>query len=318
MKITFLLRCACVLLTIFVSAQAAADPLTDAKNAENQGRVREAVEHYTVALQSSPDGSEQERSLREKIIDLASRLKPPPAVPEEARRYMGRGQAAVGLAKTPEDFGRAAAEFQRAVRMAPWLADAYYNLGVVQEKGGRLDEAIRSFKLYLRASPSASDAEQVHTRLYGLEYKAETAETEKRGTQQRASEEMRRKLARFNGQFEDNENFYLGTAGESSLEIKEVGFKGYDANGQFRKFYYDSGFRAVFRLSLADNRVSGTYYQPLFSSTHSVSGVLNADGSLRLDYTESSGRPPSYKDSDGIVFREPQVNNKTTVLRPPR
>lgn len=183
-----------------------ADSESDGAAAEKAGKYREAVEHYTVALQSAPDGSEQERSLREKTIDLASRLKPPPAVPEEARRYMGRGQAAVELAKTPEDFGRAAAEFQKAVRVVPWLADGYYNLGVVYEKAGRFDDAMRNFKLYLRTAPNASDAEQVRTRLYSLEYKAEQQTRERRAAEQKRQQESAKQQASLQiaGNWEDS------------------------------------------------------------------------------------------------------------------
>lgn len=284
MKITFFLRCVCLLLTIFVSVQAAADSLTDAKNAESQGRVREAVEHYTVALQSASDGSEQERSLREKIIDLASRLKPPPAVPEEARRYMGRGQAAVELAKTAEDFGRAAAEFQKAVRMAPWLADAYYNLGVVEEKAGRFDDAMRNFKLYLRTSPNASDAEQVRTRLYSLEYKAEQQTRERRAAEQKRQQESVKQQAALQiaGNWEDNNRttFRISVNGNKF----EIQMTSYCAFGNCNQRRY-SNRRYAFG-TLEESKISGWL-------------VVNGVDAENID--RSTGRPFSCRHPEGVA-----------------
>lgn len=308
---------------------AATGAFADGKSAGAATRTenpRAAFERAMVEVHQSAAGSTAEAEAMGRAIEAAQALPRPPAVPDAVYDHVGRAEAAARLAGSPRDFLDAANAFGEAVRLAPWVATYHFNRGVVLEKAQRYDEAERSLGLYLKAAPDAKDAAEVRKRLAGLRYakekaardKAEAAETEKREMERRAGEEMRRKLARFNGPFEDDQWMYVGTAGESSLEIKVVGFKGYDVNGQFRKSYFDGGFRGVFRLSLAGDRVSGTYYQPVYSSTHPVSGVLNADGSLRLDYTESKGRPPGYKDSDGLVFRERYVSNETKVLRPPR
>jgi tetratricopeptide (TPR) repeat protein len=105
-------------------------------------------------------------------------MTPKPAIPEEAERYMARGAAAVKGAKTEKDFQDAALEFEKASLAAPWLAAAYYNLGITQDKAGKYKEAIQSLKLYLLAAPEASDAKAVKTLVYEIEYRQEKAAKE--------------------------------------------------------------------------------------------------------------------------------------------
>lgn len=92
---------------------------------------------------------------------------------EEARRHMARGEAAIELAKTPADYEKAAREFNEAIRLSPEWADPYYNLGLIQEKLEKYEEAIASLGQYLRLAPGAADAESVRSHLYKLEFRLE-------------------------------------------------------------------------------------------------------------------------------------------------
>ncbi len=94
-------------------------------------------------------------------------------VSEEAVRHFDRGLVAVEMAKTNADYEDAIREFEQAVRLAPDWPDAYYNLGMVQEKVGKYEEAIRSYEQYLRLAPDADDAKAVKRRINKLEYKVE-------------------------------------------------------------------------------------------------------------------------------------------------
>lgn len=51
--------------------------------AQKDSSPREGLEQYVAKLQGSPIDD----ALREKIIKTANELKPPPAIPEEARRH---------------------------------------------------------------------------------------------------------------------------------------------------------------------------------------------------------------------------------------
>jgi tetratricopeptide (TPR) repeat protein len=95
------------------------------------------------------------------------------AVPEEARRFMLRGMAAVEMAKTQKDYESAAREFEEAAKLAPDWPDVYFNLGSVQAKAGNYGEAVRHYKRYLELAPNAPDAAQVRDEIYKLEYREE-------------------------------------------------------------------------------------------------------------------------------------------------
>jgi len=111
--------------------------------------------------------------LREKIIKRAQSTKPSPAIPEEAERSMARGTVFAQKAADSAGYRKAIAEFEAATNTAPWLALAYYNLGVVQEKAGLYVEAIQSLKFYLMAAPDAKNARDVKNKIYALEADAE-------------------------------------------------------------------------------------------------------------------------------------------------
>jgi Tfp pilus assembly protein PilF len=97
-------------------------------------------------------------------------------VSEQARKYFDRGMAAAEMAISPTDFESAIKEFKQAALLAPDWPDAYYNLGMVQEKAGKLSDAVTSFRQYLRLAPGASDAETVRSLINKMEYKKEAEE----------------------------------------------------------------------------------------------------------------------------------------------
>jgi tetratricopeptide (TPR) repeat protein len=137
---------------------------------------QETLNQYIAELQKNPN----DFALREKIIKLVQTMKPAPEISEEARRYMGRGIAAMKDAKSADDFRDAVKEFERASLDAPWFANAYYNLGIAQDKAGIYADAIKNLKLYLLAAPDARDAESVKGLIYELEFRQEKADKERR------------------------------------------------------------------------------------------------------------------------------------------
>lgn len=132
---------------------------------------QDTLNQYVSDLQKNPG----DYDLREKIIKLVQTMKPAPAVPEEAERFMARATAAVKGAKTEKDFHDAAAELKKASLHAPWLPEIYYNLGVTEDKAGKYNQAIKNLKLYLVAAPEASDSKAVKNLIYEIEYRQEKA-----------------------------------------------------------------------------------------------------------------------------------------------
>jgi len=132
------------------------------------------LNQYISDLQKNPN----DYALREKIIRHVQAMKPAPAVPDEARRFMNRGMAAAEGAKTESDYKDAIQEFQKAVNSAPWLGSGYRNLAVVQDKAGLHSQAMQNLKLYLLTNPSAADAEAAKTLVDKIEYRQEKAAKE--------------------------------------------------------------------------------------------------------------------------------------------
>jgi len=148
---------------------------------------QQTLNQYVADLQKNPN----DYALREKIIKHVQAMKPAPAVPEEAKRYLVRGKAAFKGAKEARDFQEAAEEFKKALLYAPWLAEGYYNLGVIQDKAGQYDDAMKNLKFYLIAAPKAPDAEKVKELVYEIEYRKEKVAKDKDLAARKAAEDSR-------------------------------------------------------------------------------------------------------------------------------
>lgn len=157
------------------------------------GVPRSSFEAAVSELRAKPD----DQALRERVIQAALALATAPKAPAEAKRRMARGKAAVAAAKDASGYAAAAAEFKAAVDAAPWLADAFYNLGVVQDKAGEHAAAIRSLRLYLLAAPKAEDAEEVEALIYEVEYRQEQAGNAATAVPLDPEVEKRKKFAEF-------------------------------------------------------------------------------------------------------------------------
>lgn len=173
-----------------------ADSESDGAAAEKAGKYREALSHYTAALQTAAEGSEKDQQLRERILLIARKIKPPMTIPDEALRFEGRAEAAVQEAKNAQDYLNGAKEYEAALKIAPWNANYYFNLGVVLDKAGKYPEAIRSFRLYLLAVPDSPDSKDVAKRVAGLEYKIEqqTSPQAQAAREQQEFEALKRSL----------------------------------------------------------------------------------------------------------------------------
>jgi len=139
------------------------------------GVSQETLTQYIDTLKKNP----HDNALREKIIKLVLTMKPAPTVPENAERNMARGTAFAQRAADMTGYKKAIAEFEAAANSAPWLALAYYNLGVVQEQADLYAETIQSLKFYLMAAPDAKNAREVKNKIYALEADAEDLKASK-------------------------------------------------------------------------------------------------------------------------------------------
>jgi tetratricopeptide (TPR) repeat protein len=140
-----------------------------------QGELDIALLRCQEALKNIERYSDQDRQVRETIIKISRAMPTPPPIPEETLRSMARGEAKVKMGGAGSYEG-AAKEMEQAALSAPWLADAYFNLGIVQEKGEIFKPAIQNLRLFLLASPQSPNAKAVQTKIYGLEVMLEEQE----------------------------------------------------------------------------------------------------------------------------------------------
>ncbi|MHB1059930.1 PDZ domain-containing protein [Sideroxydans sp.] len=91
----------------------------------------------------------------------------------DARKHMVRGVAAIEMAKSNSELELAANEFGRATELDPVLSSAWFNLGSVQSKLGKYEEAIKSYRRYLELVPNAEDAMKVEDEIIKLEFRQE-------------------------------------------------------------------------------------------------------------------------------------------------
>lgn len=145
---------------------------------------REELQQMVRQLQSSPN----DNALREKIIKLASSVKPAPVIPEEARRSFVRGNTAFSEAKGPDDYARAVQRYEEALVIAPWWGDAYFNLAKALEQRQEYSRAIQTIKLFVLTGPAADDARKAQGYGYALEDKQEKLTKEKSDTEARRAE----------------------------------------------------------------------------------------------------------------------------------
>lgn len=92
---------------------------------------------------------------------------------EDARRHMVRGMAAIEMAKSEAELALAEAEFLAATDIVPEMANAWFNLGKTQAQLGHFEDAIDSYRHYLRLSPTASDVVSVQDEIVKLEFRQE-------------------------------------------------------------------------------------------------------------------------------------------------
>lgn len=124
----------------------------------------ESLNKYLAALKKDP----WNQNLREKIINLVRQMNPKPEVPAEAVCSEVSGGSLFEAARAGRDFMGSAAEYEKALLIAPWRAADYCKSAVAYEKAGRYGLAVRNYKYYLLAAPNAPDSADIKSRIERL------------------------------------------------------------------------------------------------------------------------------------------------------
>ncbi|MBI4463915.1 MAG: tetratricopeptide repeat protein [Acidobacteria bacterium] len=126
-----------------------------------QGRVEEAIAHYSEALRIKPAYAEAHFNLgnalrsqgkvEEAIAHYSETLR---IMPEHAEAHNNLGAVLVNQGK----LGEAIAHYSEALRIKPEYAEAHYNLGNALASQGRIEEAIAHYSEALRIKPEYVEA----------------------------------------------------------------------------------------------------------------------------------------------------------------
>lgn len=152
---------------------------------------REQLKQMVQQLQKTPT----DNSLREKIIKLATSIKPAPAIPEEAREPFVMGATVLKKASDPAGASKAVDLFTQALYVAPWFADAYYNRAVAREAAGQFEPAIDDLKLYLNFKLTGNERREAQDKIYALRASAQLASAKKAEQDKIASAEEAKRQA---------------------------------------------------------------------------------------------------------------------------
>jgi tetratricopeptide (TPR) repeat protein len=140
--------------------------LAAADLAAKEGRSLDALALYAAALPRAVElGGTSEQELRVKIVRYAASMPQPPGIPEKAREHLVRSAY---LLKKGQDIGLVENEMTAAMRIAPWWAEGYYNLGQLQAEQGKFDPAERNLNLFIAAAPGDARAQAAQDKIYEI------------------------------------------------------------------------------------------------------------------------------------------------------
>lgn len=138
----------------------ASNPEAAGDAAVQGGRLQRAVLSYLTAYHALPDPppAADDRRLREKIIKVVAQLGTAPLVPPDARARVAKADQLLGAeailgSSAGSSSQAAAAELRRAVRAAPWWAEATFKLATVLQTLQQPEEALLNLNLYRLADP---------------------------------------------------------------------------------------------------------------------------------------------------------------------
>jgi tetratricopeptide (TPR) repeat protein len=128
-------------------------------------------DQFKTAVASFQRSATNENAL--KVIELFKQLDPPPAVPEEAREPFVMANTMLKKASDASNAAKAVESYDKAIYLAPWWADAYFNRALARETAGQFDKAIDDLKLYLAFKLTDAERREAQDKVYSLKAEAE-------------------------------------------------------------------------------------------------------------------------------------------------
>jgi tetratricopeptide (TPR) repeat protein len=137
-------------------------------------KLADAFAKLNTAWLYSSDIDQQDKDMRRTIqkdmIDVHSRLKDKPEIPEVARKYMVQATSATGEKK----YSDAIFLWNKVLAIAPYYPIAYFNKALLYEQSGDFRSSIDNMNKYLELYPDAKDARGAKDKIYEWEGKMKT------------------------------------------------------------------------------------------------------------------------------------------------
>ncbi|MBI3777669.1 MAG: ankyrin repeat domain-containing protein [Gammaproteobacteria bacterium] len=136
------------------------DPLTPAHTEDYKAIVQ-------MLRAAETEGPPQEKAKFEQAVQMYRTASTKPVFPEEARKYKVQAEAAV----RDRQFKQAADAYRKALDVAPWWPEGYFNRALVLSEIGDYKAAVREMKRYLILVPNAANARAAQDKIYDWEGK---------------------------------------------------------------------------------------------------------------------------------------------------
>lgn len=138
--------------------------------------------------------------------------------------HEGAAEYAFKHAQSLADLTSAAAEYEKALLLAPWNAGDYYNLGSCYAKADDPRKAIAAYQFYLLAAPGAKDADEVVKQIGALKYQLTQKQQQHQvqAASDAAAQARRQEEQRLEGHYVYHMHSVNRTAGIDADEIRDV------------------------------------------------------------------------------------------------
>lgn len=90
---------------------------------------------------------------KEALLLFADKMDPKPPMPVEAKKFYVKAMALHLEAVNDTDFDKAVMAYERALEIAPWWGQCYYNMGMALDAGKRFREAEEALRMYALVKP---------------------------------------------------------------------------------------------------------------------------------------------------------------------
>ncbi|MCJ7618387.1 MAG: tetratricopeptide repeat protein [Desulfobacterales bacterium] len=138
-----------------------------ARSFESKGQYQEALAELSEALKIADDTELQD--IQETLFSMIRRNPLLSEVPEDARKYALRSEVLV----KEGSFEQAVTEIKKAIQIAPYATQLYYNSALWNAELKKYSEAIRNMKIYLKAVPDAPNSRAVKDEIIKWEFMME-------------------------------------------------------------------------------------------------------------------------------------------------